>query len=178
MACKPSKTSIWPAQGEIRAVIGPNGAGKTTLASMISGRIRPSSGRIFFKERDADSELAAAQGIVYTFQITSIFQNLTCYDNVALAIQQPLIASIGSRIHLDAKLACRRSRRPWRAWRWPRRSTSPPRPCLARTSDSLRWQWVWHCRPHCSSWMSQPRACLKARSPGSAISQGIVARSR
>ena len=83
-----------PAQGEIRAVIGPNGAGKTTLASMISGRIRPSSGRIF-KERDVTGqELAAARsGIVYTFQITSIFQNLTCYDNVALAIQQPLMGA-------------------------------------------------------------------------------------
>jgi branched-chain amino acid transport system ATP-binding protein len=91
-------------RGEIRAVIGPNGAGKTTLASMISGRIRPSSGRIFFKERDITelrSWQRARSGIVYTFQITSIFQNLTCYDNVALAIQQPLMQSIGSRIHLD-----------------------------------------------------------------------------
>ena len=94
-------------RGEIRAMIGPNGAGKTTLASMISGRIRPSSGRIFFKERDITelrSWQRARSGIVYTFQITSIFQNLTCYDNVALAIQQPLMQSIGSRIHLDTGL--------------------------------------------------------------------------
>jgi branched-chain amino acid transport system ATP-binding protein len=96
---------------EIRAVIGPNGAGKTTLAGMISGRIRPSSGRIFFKERDItglSSWQRARSGIVYTFQITSIFQNLTCCDNVALAIQQPLMRSIGSRIHLDAGLMRRK----------------------------------------------------------------------
>ena len=98
-------------RGEIRAVIGPNGAGKTTLASMISGRIAPSSGRIMFKERDITglrSWQRARCGIVYTFQITSIFANLTCHDNVALAIQQPLMRSIGSRIRLDAGLVRRR----------------------------------------------------------------------
>jgi branched-chain amino acid transport system ATP-binding protein len=98
-------------KGEVRAVIGPNGAGKTTLASMISGRIRPSSGRIFFKGRDATGQMSwqrARGGIVYTFQITSIFQNLTCHDNVALAIQRPLMRGIGSRIHLDAGLMRRK----------------------------------------------------------------------
>ena len=72
---------------------------------MISGRIRPSSGRIYFKERDVTGQRSwqrARSGIVYTFQITSIFQNLTCHDNVALAIQQPLMRGIGSRLHLDA----------------------------------------------------------------------------
>jgi branched-chain amino acid transport system ATP-binding protein len=91
-------------KGEIRAIIGPNGAGKTTLASMISGRIRPSSGRIYLKERDVTGQRSwqrARSGIVYTFQITSIFGNLTCHDNVALAVQQPLMRGIGSRIHLE-----------------------------------------------------------------------------
>jgi branched-chain amino acid transport system ATP-binding protein len=98
-------------RGEIRAVIGPNGAGKTTLASMIGGRIRPSSGRIFFKQRDVTGQSSwqrARSGIAYTFQITSIFQDLTCHDNVALAIQQPLMRGIGSRIHLDAGLVRRK----------------------------------------------------------------------
>jgi branched-chain amino acid transport system ATP-binding protein len=97
-------------RGEIRAIIGPNGAGKTTLASMISGRIAPSSGRILFKERNITglrSWQRVRCGIVYTFQITSIFQNLTCHDNVALAIQQPLMRSIGSRLHLDRGLVRR-----------------------------------------------------------------------
>jgi branched-chain amino acid transport system ATP-binding protein len=98
-------------RGEIRAIIGPNGAGKTTLASMISGRIPPSSGRILFKERDITglrSWRRARCGIVYTFQITSIFQNLTCHDNIALAIQRPLMRRITSRIHLDAGLVRRK----------------------------------------------------------------------
>jgi branched-chain amino acid transport system ATP-binding protein len=90
--------------GEIRAVIGPNGAGKTTLVSMISGRIPPSSGRVVFKGQDITALRnwqRARRGIVYTFQITSIFGNLSCHDNVALAIQQPLMRGIGGHVYLD-----------------------------------------------------------------------------
>jgi branched-chain amino acid transport system ATP-binding protein len=78
-------------RGEIRAIIGPNGAGKTTLVGMICGRIAPSSGRIAFEEEDITHMRPwhrARRGIVYTFQITSIFGNLTCFDNVALAAQR------------------------------------------------------------------------------------------
>jgi branched-chain amino acid transport system ATP-binding protein len=79
------------AEGEIRAVIGPNGAGKTTLVSMICGRVPASAGRILFKGADITRMKPwrrVEQGIVYTFQITSVFQNLTCFDNVALAVQR------------------------------------------------------------------------------------------
>ena len=78
-------------RGEIRAIIGPNGAGKTTLVSMICGRVVPSSGRIAFEDEDITEMRPwhrVRRGIVYTFQITSIFGNLTCFDNVALAAQR------------------------------------------------------------------------------------------
>jgi branched-chain amino acid transport system ATP-binding protein len=91
--------------GEIRAVIGPNGAGKTTFVSMISGRIRPSEGRIRFKGEDITdlrNWQRARRGIVYTFQITSIFQNLSCHDNVALALQRAHMTGLAGRLHLDA----------------------------------------------------------------------------
>ncbi len=90
--------------GEVRAVIGPNGAGKTTFVSMISGRIRPSEGRIHFKGEDITglrNWQRARRGIVYTFQITSIFQNLSCHDNVALALQRARMTGLGGRLHLD-----------------------------------------------------------------------------
>ncbi|QPC89650.1 ABC transporter ATP-binding protein [Mesorhizobium sp. INR15] len=79
--------------GEIRAVIGPNGAGKTTFVSLVSGRIQPSSGMIVFDGADITSQPAyirVRQGIAYTFQITSVFANLTAYDNVALPVQRTL----------------------------------------------------------------------------------------
>jgi branched-chain amino acid transport system ATP-binding protein len=79
--------------GEIRAVIGPNGAGKTTFVSLVSGRIQPSSGMIVFDGADITGLPAYARvrlGIAYTFQITSVFANLTAYDNVALPVQRTL----------------------------------------------------------------------------------------
>ncbi|MBX3567342.1 MAG: ABC transporter ATP-binding protein [Rhizobiaceae bacterium] len=77
--------------GEIRAVIGPNGAGKTTFVSLVCGRIAPSAGTIRFDGQDITA-LPAHQrvrlGIGYTFQITSVFANLSAFDNVALSVQR------------------------------------------------------------------------------------------
>jgi branched-chain amino acid transport system ATP-binding protein len=91
------------AAGEIRAIIGPNGAGKTTLVSMISDRIRPTSGTITFKGRDITPLRAwerVIQGIVYTFQVTSIYKTLSCYENVALGAQRRLIGGVIGRLVL------------------------------------------------------------------------------
>lgn len=79
-------------RGEVRAVIGPNGAGKTTFVSLISGRIAPSAGTILFEGEDVTPLPAfkrVQRGIAYTFQITSIYQNLSVAENVALAAHQP-----------------------------------------------------------------------------------------
>ena len=80
-------------QGEIRAIIGPNGAGKTTLVGMICGRMPPTSGTILYEGRDitaAPPWERLMAGIVYTFQVTSIFKGLSCYENVALPAQRRL----------------------------------------------------------------------------------------
>lgn len=80
-------------QGKVRALIGPNGAGKTTLVSMLCGRIAVSSGRIHFLGQDVTDMPAHKRiqmGMAYTFQITSIFDDLTVYENVALAVQRRL----------------------------------------------------------------------------------------
>ena len=99
------------AEGETRALIGPNGAGKTTLVSLICGRIPASTGRVLLEGRDI-SRLPAhkrvRQGIAYTFQITSIFANLSVLDNVALAAQRQFLDERSSsrgrveQISLDA----------------------------------------------------------------------------
>ncbi len=76
--------------GELHAVIGPNGAGKTTLIGQLAGEIAPDSGRVLFAGKDI-SRLPlpdrARQGLVRSFQVTSIFSGFTAADNVALAVQ-------------------------------------------------------------------------------------------
>jgi branched-chain amino acid transport system ATP-binding protein len=76
--------------GELHAVIGPNGAGKTTLIGQLSGQIPSDSGRIRFAGRDI-SALPMHQrshlGLARSFQITSLFLDLSVLDNVALAVQ-------------------------------------------------------------------------------------------
>ena len=75
---------------ETHAIIGPNGAGKTTLISQLSGQILPDAGKILFDNRDI-TRLPAYQrahvGIARSFQITSLFMDMTVQDNVALAVQ-------------------------------------------------------------------------------------------
>ena len=89
------------ARNEIRAVIGPNGAGKTTLVSLICGRHTPSSGQITFEGQDITRLkpwTRATNGIVYTFQVTSIYKTLSCYENVALAVQKAIANNPWSRL--------------------------------------------------------------------------------
>ena len=77
-------------KNEIRALIGPNGAGKTTFVSLLCGRIKASKGKVVFGGKDISDfpvYKRISNGIGYTFQITSIFFNLTVYENVALAIK-------------------------------------------------------------------------------------------
>ena len=78
-------------KGQVRALIGPNGAGKTTLVGLITGRVEPTAGRVRFLERDVSRFPAyrrIAMGMGYTFQITSVFANLSLHENVALAVRR------------------------------------------------------------------------------------------
>lgn len=71
------------------AIIGPNGAGKTTLMHIISGVIRPSSGRIFLFENDITKlppYVRCRMGLSRTFQILSLFPNLTVIENLRLSL--------------------------------------------------------------------------------------------
>ena len=89
--------------GEIRAIIGPNGAGKTTLVGMVCGRLRPSSGQVLFDGADITRLSAHARvrrGIVYTFQVTSIYRALSVHENVALAAQRTLMHGLAGRLDI------------------------------------------------------------------------------
>ncbi len=75
---------------EIHAVIGPNGAGKTTLINLLSGDLRPSSGRIALEGRDVTSfgpDRRGRAGLGRSYQKTTIFARHTAFENARLAAQ-------------------------------------------------------------------------------------------
>ncbi|MBK1671492.1 hypothetical protein CKO28_26185 [Rhodovibrio sodomensis] len=75
--------------GSIRAIIGPNGAGKTTFLSMISGHLPPTTGKIFHKGQDVtrmDVVKRARRGILRKFQTPSVFDELSVYENLEIAV--------------------------------------------------------------------------------------------
>lgn len=74
--------------GELLAIIGPNGAGKTTLFNILDGQLEPSAGRVIFYEQDVThlaSYSRAHLGMARSFQLTTLFLDLTVLDNVMLA---------------------------------------------------------------------------------------------
>jgi branched-chain amino acid transport system ATP-binding protein len=78
-------------QGEILSIIGPNGAGKSTLFKLITGFLKPTTGRITFMDEDITNmapHLIARQGVVRTFQETTIFKEMSALENVAIAHHQ------------------------------------------------------------------------------------------
>jgi urea transport system ATP-binding protein len=77
---------------ELRVVIGPNGAGKTTLLDVISGRVKPVTGRVIFGHHTdllplRENEIAAL-GVGRKFQTPSVFVNLSVRDNVELSLRR------------------------------------------------------------------------------------------
>jgi branched-chain amino acid transport system ATP-binding protein len=77
-------------QGEVHALVGPNGAGKTTLLGQLTGDVRSDAGQVFFGERDITRlpvHRRARLGIGRSFQITSVFADLTVLENAVLAVQ-------------------------------------------------------------------------------------------
>ncbi|NMM44462.1 ABC transporter ATP-binding protein [Rhodospirillaceae bacterium KN72] len=77
-------------EGEVHAIIGPNGAGKTTLISQLCGEQMPDAGLIRFAGKTitrAPFPARARLGMARSFQITSVFQDMTLLENVALSVQ-------------------------------------------------------------------------------------------
>jgi branched-chain amino acid transport system ATP-binding protein len=78
------------ADGEVHALVGPNGAGKTTLFNLLTGFLVPTSGRITLGGRDITGlppERVARLGVARSFQITSLFGQLSALEHVELALQ-------------------------------------------------------------------------------------------
>jgi branched-chain amino acid transport system ATP-binding protein len=91
-----NRVSMTMEKGELLGLIGPNGAGKTTFLRTLTGVLRPTSGRVYFKDRDITRMpvyARAQHGIVLTHQIVRPFRDMTLIENVMLASEPALIAS-------------------------------------------------------------------------------------
>jgi urea transport system permease protein len=86
----------------LHVVIGPNGAGKTTLCDVISGKTRPTTGRVFFEGVDVTSVSEAdiaRLGVGRKFQTPTVFDSLTVYENMELVLpnRQSLLRNFKAR---------------------------------------------------------------------------------
>ncbi len=86
-----NKLSLDIAPGELRCIIGPNGAGKTTMMDIITGKTRPDEGKVFFGStidllRYKESEIAQL-GIGRKFQKPTVFEHLSVFENLELALK-------------------------------------------------------------------------------------------
>ncbi|MFB9726855.1 ABC transporter ATP-binding protein [Haloechinothrix salitolerans] len=85
-----SDVDLSVAPGTVHALVGPNGAGKTTLFNLLTGFLKPSSGTITIEGHDVTGmrpEQIAQRGVARSFQIASLFEELTLAEHVELALQ-------------------------------------------------------------------------------------------
>jgi branched-chain amino acid transport system ATP-binding protein len=84
-----SEVSLALPVGARHALIGPNGAGKTTLINLLTGALPPTAGDVFLQEERITplaQEKRVKRGLTRTFQINSLFPNLSVLDSVVLAV--------------------------------------------------------------------------------------------
>ncbi|MEM1236196.1 MAG: ABC transporter ATP-binding protein [Pseudomonadota bacterium] len=84
-------TSFDVAEGAAIGILGPNGAGKTSLFNLITGALKPNSGRIAFEGRDITGHSAAQRckmGIARSFQVPQPFGGMTVFENTLVGAMQ------------------------------------------------------------------------------------------
>lgn len=79
------------APGQLHAIIGPNGAGKTTLINLLTGELPAHSGQVFIGGTDVTAQAVQQRvqmGLLRSYQITSVFDAFTVFENVCLAARR------------------------------------------------------------------------------------------
>ncbi|GAB4335705.1 MAG: LPS export ABC transporter ATP-binding protein [Flammeovirgaceae bacterium] len=99
--------SVKVEQGEIVGLLGPNGAGKTTTFYMITGLIKPNSGKIFLDNEDITSLpmfKRAQKGVGYLAQEPSVFRGLSVEENILAALEMTNLSSKEQRDKMESLL--------------------------------------------------------------------------
>ncbi len=101
-----NKLSLDIAPGDLRCIIGPNGAGKTTMMDIITGKTRPDEGQVFFGStidllRHNEPEIAQL-GIGRKFQKPTVFEHLSVFENLELALKTPKSVKASLFFKLDS----------------------------------------------------------------------------
>jgi len=73
--------------GKRYAILGPSGCGKTTMLNIVSGLVRPSSGKILFDDKDVTDLKTENRNIAQVFQFPVIYSTMTVYDNLAFPLR-------------------------------------------------------------------------------------------
>jgi urea transport system ATP-binding protein len=98
--------SLYIGDGELRCIIGPNGAGKTTMMDIITGKTRPDSGTVYFGStidllRHNEPQIAQL-GIGRKFQKPTVFEQLSVFENLELALKTRKGVAASMRFRLDS----------------------------------------------------------------------------
>jgi len=87
-------------EGEAAGIIGPNGAGKTTFFNLLTGMFPPTEGTVLFRGNDitrCPAHERVARGVIRTFQLVSVFDQLSVRENLVLSVVRPVDARSGGR---------------------------------------------------------------------------------
>ena len=83
--------------GDFLGVIGPNGSGKTTLVNLITGFVKPDSGRVLYRGKEITGKMPytiAGLGIARTFQMVRLFYNLPAFKNIIIPLCSPRVKKL------------------------------------------------------------------------------------
>jgi branched-chain amino acid transport system ATP-binding protein len=92
-----NKVSFHVEKGELLGIIGPNGSGKTTLVNVITGFVRPDSGKVFFQGSDITGKKPysiASLGMARTFQMVKPFYQLPAFKNLIIPLYSPRVKKL------------------------------------------------------------------------------------
>lgn len=91
-------------EGETLGIIGPNGSGKSTLINLITGFVKPDSGRVFFRGRDITAlapDKIVSHGIARSFQLVRPFYNMAVFKNLVIPLFSPRVRKLKGGMYGD-----------------------------------------------------------------------------